>query len=77
MVIVKGIDNFFLVMTFNKELLSTFPVLLLQWNSYLNTRQMPWKGPSFFLSEPPMLPMNDPSKTPAFPSPRPRFGAMV
>jgi len=44
MVIVKGIDNFFLVMTFNKELLSTFPVLLLQWNSYLNTRQMPWKG---------------------------------
>jgi len=44
MVIVKGIDNFFLVMTFNKELLSTFPVLLLQWNSYLNTRKMPWKG---------------------------------
>src|SRR6187455_404935 len=31
-------------MTFNKELLSTFPVLLLQWNSYLNTRKMPWKG---------------------------------
>src|SRR6187200_768093 len=31
-------------MTFNKELLSTFPVLLLQWNSHLNTRKMPWKG---------------------------------
>ena len=44
MVIVKGIDNFFLVMTFNKELLPTFPALLLQWNSYLNTRKMPWKG---------------------------------
>jgi len=31
-------------MAFNKELLSTFPVLLLQWNSHLNTRKMPWKG---------------------------------
>src|SRR6187549_2322135 len=31
-------------MTFNKELLSTFPVLLMQWNSHLNTRKMPWKG---------------------------------
>ena len=30
-------------MTFNKELLSTFPVLLLRWNN-LNTRKMPWKG---------------------------------
>src|SRR6187397_1994604 len=44
MVIVKGIDNFFLVKTFNKELLSTFPVLLLRWNIHLNTREMPWKG---------------------------------
>jgi len=31
-------------MTFNKELLSTFQGLLLQWNSHLNTRKMPWKG---------------------------------
>jgi A/G-specific adenine glycosylase len=31
-------------MTFSKELLSTFPALLLQWNSHLNTRKMPWKG---------------------------------
>jgi len=31
-------------MTFNKELLSTFPGLLLQWNGDLNTRKMPWKG---------------------------------
>ena len=31
-------------MNFNKELLSTFPGLLLQWNSHLNTRKMPWKG---------------------------------
>jgi A/G-specific adenine glycosylase len=31
-------------MTFNKELLSTFPALLLQWNSHQNTRKMPWKG---------------------------------
>ena len=31
-------------MTFNKELLSTFPALLLQWNRDQNTRKMPWKG---------------------------------
>lgn len=31
-------------MTLNKELLSTFPDLLLQWNTHLNTRKMPWKG---------------------------------
>ena len=31
-------------MEFNKELLSKFPVLLLQWNRKENTRQMPWKG---------------------------------
>ena len=31
-------------MTFNKELLSKFPTLLLQWNSHKNTRKMPWKG---------------------------------
>jgi len=31
-------------MTFNKELLSTFQVLLLRWNTHLNTRKMPWKG---------------------------------
>ena len=31
-------------MNFNKELLSAFPRLLLQWNSHLNTRKMPWKG---------------------------------
>lgn len=31
-------------MTFNKELLSIFPALLLKWNSHQNTRKMPWKG---------------------------------
>src|SRR6187399_2118631 len=31
-------------MTFNKELLSKFPALLLQWNRHQNTRKMPWKG---------------------------------
>jgi len=31
-------------MGFNKELLSKFPMLLLQWNRNKNTRQMPWKG---------------------------------
>ena len=31
-------------MTFNKELLSKFPALLLHWNSHKNTRKMPWKG---------------------------------
>ena len=31
-------------MTFNKELLSKFPALLLQWNNHKNTRKMPWKG---------------------------------
>ena len=31
-------------MTFNKELLSKFPALLLQWNSHENIRKMPWKG---------------------------------
>ena len=31
-------------MIFNKELLSTFPALLLQWNRDQNTRKMPWKG---------------------------------
>lgn len=31
-------------MTFNKELLSKFPALLLKWNSQHNTRKMPWKG---------------------------------
>src|SRR6188768_736748 len=31
-------------MTFNKELLSKFPALLLQWNRHQNTRIMPWKG---------------------------------
>ena len=31
-------------MTFNKELLSTFLALLLQWNRDQNTRKMPWKG---------------------------------
>ena len=31
-------------MKFNKELLSKFPALLLQWNRNKNTRQMPWKG---------------------------------
>lgn len=31
-------------MKFNKELLSKFPALLMQWNRRQNTRQMPWKG---------------------------------
>ncbi|HKC36745.1 MAG TPA: hypothetical protein VKB95_11810, partial [Chitinophagaceae bacterium] len=31
-------------MTFNKELLSKFPALLMQWNRRQNTRIMPWKG---------------------------------
>ena len=31
-------------MGFRKELLSKFPVLLLQWNRNNNTRKMPWKG---------------------------------
>jgi A/G-specific adenine glycosylase len=31
-------------MGLNKELLSKFPALLLQWNRNKNTRQMPWKG---------------------------------
>src|SRR5678815_3948138 len=31
-------------MTFNKELLSKFPALLLHWNSHGNIRKMPWKG---------------------------------
>jgi len=31
-------------MTFNKELLSKFPVLLMQWNRQQNVRKMPWKG---------------------------------
>lgn len=31
-------------MIFNKELLSIFPALLLQWNRRQNTRKMPWKG---------------------------------
>jgi A/G-specific adenine glycosylase len=31
-------------MTFNKELLLKFPVLLMQWNRQQNTRKMPWKG---------------------------------
>lgn len=31
-------------MKFHKELLSKFPVLLLQWNRKSNTRRMPWKG---------------------------------
>lgn len=31
-------------MDFNKELLSKFPVLLLQWNRNKNSRLMPWKG---------------------------------
>ncbi len=31
-------------MIFNKKLLSTFQGLLLQWNSHLNARKMPWKG---------------------------------
>jgi len=31
-------------MKFNKELLSKFPALLMQWNRRQNTRKMPWKG---------------------------------
>ena len=31
-------------MKFNKELLSKFPALLMQWNRHQNTRKMPWKG---------------------------------
>jgi A/G-specific adenine glycosylase len=31
-------------MTFNKELLSKFPMLLMRWNRHQNTRKMPWKG---------------------------------
>ena len=31
-------------MRFNKEVLSKFPALLLQWNKHQNTRKMPWKG---------------------------------
>jgi len=31
-------------MKFNKELLSKFPALLMQWNLLQNTRKMPWKG---------------------------------
>ena len=31
-------------MKFNKELLSKFPALLMQWNRQNNTRKMPWKG---------------------------------
>ena len=31
-------------MTFNKELLSKFRALLVQWNSHQNSREMPWKG---------------------------------
>ena len=31
-------------MIFNKELLSTFPALLLRWNREQNARKMPWKG---------------------------------
>ena len=31
-------------MVFRRELLSKFPVLLLQWNRNSNTRKMPWKG---------------------------------
>jgi A/G-specific adenine glycosylase len=31
-------------MRFNKELLSKFPALLMQWNRQQNTRKMPWKG---------------------------------
>src|SRR6188768_2784283 len=31
-------------MTFNKQLLSKFRALLMQWNSHQNTRNMPWKG---------------------------------
>ena len=31
-------------MAFNKELLSKFPALLMQWNRQQNVRKMPWKG---------------------------------
>lgn len=31
-------------MGFNKQLLSKFPALLIQWNRLHNTRKMPWKG---------------------------------
>ena len=31
-------------MRFNKELLSKFPAILMQWNKHHNGRQMPWKG---------------------------------
>lgn len=31
-------------MRFNKQLLSKFPALLMQWNKHQNTRKMPWKG---------------------------------
>ena len=31
-------------MRFNKELLSKFPVILMQWNKHQNARKMPWKG---------------------------------
>ena len=31
-------------MSFNNQLLSKFPALLMQWNRYQNTRKMPWKG---------------------------------
>ena len=31
-------------MKFNKELLSKFPALLMQWNRRQNIRKMPWKG---------------------------------
>lgn len=31
-------------MRFNKELLSKFPAILIQWNKHQNVRQMPWKG---------------------------------
>ena len=31
-------------MKFNKELLSKFPALLMEWNQRQNTRKMPWKG---------------------------------
>jgi len=31
-------------MSFNKQLLSKFGALLMQWNSHQNTRTMPWKG---------------------------------
>jgi A/G-specific adenine glycosylase len=31
-------------MSFNNQLLSKFPALLMQWNKHENTRKMPWKG---------------------------------